>query len=334
MRIRFQPSFDEDAYRKAKGNKGLGNKNVSTQSKSSKRPPATPALKTTSPELGTDSNDEFPPIKELLRKPMEIVDLTKEPETPTSQQESTIQQHSPKNGSGDHGRHIHEPNMEPRRLDLTQQSSLPKEYNESETGTSMIEYSGNCQVKHPINFTVCHNPDSLVDQSKNPSSSLKEVASHTTSTRQGTSGNGADVTAPIGRAFSEQAQESEAYNAPGHGGQAPTRNDSVGTDRDACSGLRTDGGQVDNTSTDEWDAEIIGEESGEYLVAWKPTFISKEDASTELINAWEAKKARMGVQKGKKKHGSGAKKQAADVKGVAKTGSAGAKRGKGRPRKA
>lgn len=56
---------------------------------------------------------------------------------------------------------------------------------------------------------------------------------------------------------------------------------------------------------DEWDGEIIGEELGEYLVACAPTYITKENASKEMIMMWGKKKVAMGLQEGKT--GSGAK---------------------------
>jgi hypothetical protein len=83
----------------------------------------------------------------------------------------------------------------------------------------------------------------------------------------------------------------------------------------------------------EWEGEIIGEETGAYMVAWKPTLIPPEDASEAMIKAWEAKKARMMVRSGGTKSGSGPKKQRVKDSRVAKPEPTGAKRGRGRPRK-
>ncbi|KAK3933770.1 hypothetical protein QBC46DRAFT_401325 [Diplogelasinospora grovesii] len=97
-----------------------------------------------------------------------------------------------------------------------------------------------------------------------------------------------------------------------------------------------DNSEGDGILPGEWEGEIIGEESGEYLVAWENSFIPREYASAEMIQAWEAKKAKMRAQKGKNKGSSETKRQGAAVKGrvrVDKTGSTEVKRGRGRPRK-
>jgi len=56
-----------------------------------------------------------------------------------------------------------------------------------------------------------------------------------------------------------------------------------------------------NTPADEWDTEIIGEEPDRYVVAWTPTLIPKENANVDLIQEWEAKKARIRPREGKAK---------------------------------
>lgn len=91
--------------------------------------------------------------------------------------------------------------------------------------------------------------------------------------------------------------------------------------------------QDDDIPSDEWEGEIIGEEGGKYIVAWKPTLIPPENASEAMIEAWEAKKARMMVGGGKTKSGSASRRRRVKNSKVVKPGSTGAKRGPGRPRK-
>ncbi|KAK3943419.1 hypothetical protein QBC46DRAFT_40208 [Diplogelasinospora grovesii] len=85
--------------------------------------------------------------------------------------------------------------------------------------------------------------------------------------------------------------------------------------------------QDDDILPGEWEGQIIGEETGKYMVAWEPTLIPQDYASKAMINAWEAKKARMMAQDGGTNNSSGRKRRrAAKDSEVAKPG---AKRGRG-----
>ncbi|RYP08864.1 hypothetical protein DL764_001620 [Monosporascus ibericus] len=330
MHVRFQPSFDDAAYRnaKAKANKSTAD----TKSNSIKRSAATTqTVKKKSQQSGNvvlDSDDEFPPIEELLRKPVKQVDLTKEPETPEDQpQESTIEQ--PLLDTYD-GSVIHGTNTGHRKMDPPPQI-YSSEDKDPETSPNVIKDSSMNGGKQHNNSTAAQSRGSLTELSNN-ASSLSDVAYHASS-RQGSNGPPVDVTAPGTSAALEQGQEPRPCNTPGRGAQS---SDSEGSNGATCPELPMDDGQVDSTPADEWDAEIIGEEHHGYMVAWKPTLIPKENASADLIKEWEAKKAGMGTQQDTKRVSRTKKRRPATQGGtrVAKAESTGVKRGTGRPRKA
>ncbi|KAI0123254.1 hypothetical protein BJ170DRAFT_736504 [Xylariales sp. AK1849] len=185
--------------------------------------------------------------------------------------------------------------------------------------------------------TSAHDSTSPVDVLKDTSSALGDATSHPTSIPLET---GVTTTAVI--SSSEHPKEPEFDNASSPDGQAASSTcdmaDSVGS---PSFELSVDGGNEDDMSAEEWDAEILGEEADGYMVAWKPTLVPKENASTELIQAWNAKKARIIASKGGSKTRSRVeKKQRFPAHGqvsVGKPTSAKGKgrhsRGRGRPRK-
>jgi len=103
-------------------------------------------------------------------------------------------------------------------------------------------------------------------------------------------------------------------------------------------------GNSETVPPGEWEADdIVGEEViggvRHYMVNWKPTLEPEGNLGNmrELIEKWERNKAGMGPREEQRKGGSGINRQGSAVRvrrtRVGKTGSTGARRGRGRPRK-